>query len=112
MEMKFDLVKQPSHSKGWVRYRVTSSTDTRRVVESRTGNEWVSASHHGQVAPGERVEVVIELMLITQRTRRESRQTFEYSLVADPTASCMLGNIYASYFCIQVDGARLDEEVR
>ena len=43
-------INEPSASKGWNRYQL--SCDGRRVVESATGNAWVSSEKSGQAEAG------------------------------------------------------------
>lgn len=44
--IKIEIISQPSRSKGWSRYSLKQGAT--RIIESRTGNEWVSADHEGQ----------------------------------------------------------------
>ena len=50
MTVKFESINEPSRTKGWNRYQVTHQGA--KIVQSATGNIWVSGSKSGEVAEG------------------------------------------------------------
>lgn len=68
--VKFTLNDKPSNSKGWGRYSV--SQGDRRVIESRTGNQWVSASHEGQAEAGSEIVLTAQVMLREGKYNKET----------------------------------------
>lgn len=85
----FSITHNVSTSKGWGRYKVTGQ-DGAVLIQSRTGNEWVSAGHSCDVPGGTPITVTIQLMLRVGKTRRETRYTDDYRLIAaaGETATC------------------------
>lgn len=59
--VKFQLLDTPSRSKGWGRYSVSQSD--RKVIESTTGNHWVSSSKEGAAEAGSIIELTAQVML-------------------------------------------------
>jgi hypothetical protein len=108
MTVQFNLLKTPSNSKGWARYK--ASVDGAKLIASRTGNEFVSASHAGETAEGVLITLTTDMMLRVGkgRTARETRQGDTYRLIADPAAKCEIGNC-VSHLHIVIEGARLAE---
>jgi len=103
MEITFALAHNISSSKGWGRYR--ASTPAGPLVLSRTGNEWVSAGHSGDVADGTPVAVTLQTMERVGKMRRERIDSYEYSLVAEQGSTADLG--WQSGLRVMVEGARL-----
>ncbi len=92
MTIQFAPINEPSSSKGWNRYQV--SVDGRRVVESATGNAWVSSAKAGEVEDGATLILTVQTMrrVGKSRTARENVETEKYTLIADSTATCTPGS--------------------
>lgn len=103
MTIQFDLVNKPSNSKGWARFSATA--DGRPVIMSRTGNQYVSASHAGEAEPGARIALTIQTMLRhgKGRTAREEIDTDKLALIAEPGATSEYRDQYVH---IAITGAR------
>ena len=88
-EIKFHIDSKPSNSKGWARYSAALEDGT-PVVQSRTGNHWVSADHRGEVKGGEIITLTMQVMLrVGQGNRRREEITkVEHQLVARAGAEC------------------------
>jgi hypothetical protein len=104
--VSFTLLRTPSNSKGWARY--SASVEGKRLIESRTGNEFVSASHTGSTEAGKTIAVTTQVALNVGkgRTSRQTTTTNAYTLIAEPGAHCEIGNSVCSLH-IAIDGARL-----
>jgi hypothetical protein len=109
IEVAFRLLKTPSNSKGWA--RMAADAGARRLIESRTGNEWVSADHSGSAAPGEEIVLRVQESLAhgKGRTARQEVKTYTYRLVAEDGAACQIGETWRDYTVIAVTGARMIE---
>lgn len=107
--LRFELVSKPSNSKGWARYAASIAGDGgARVVASRTGNEWVSASHAGSAPAGVELDVRLQVMLRIGRSKQEQISTETYRLVAAEGASTDLELRPGSQgLRVRVEGARL-----
>ena len=108
IEVAFRLLKTPSNSKGWA--RMAADAGARRLIESRTGNEWVSADHSGSAAPGEEIVLRVQESLAhgKGRTARQEVKTYTYRLVAEDGAACQIGETWRDYTVIAVTGARME----
>ncbi|MDT8442631.1 MAG: hypothetical protein RQ723_13400, partial [Desulfuromonadales bacterium] len=103
------VADKPSNSKGWARYRLMGD-DGRYVVESRTGNEWVSSSKSGEAQDGESLTLDIDVMLRVGkgRTAREERTQHTVALVAATGAKANVRHYPGSQgMWLQITGARL-----
>lgn len=98
------ITEKPSNSKGWARYSVLEGE--RRVIESKTGNQWVSANHAGEVADGTEITLTTEVMLRVGGKPQVRAKSF--SLIADTAATCKIEYIPGSQGVrLMVSGARL-----
>ena len=103
MTIQFDLLNKPSNSKGWARY--AAAVEGKPVIMSRTGNQYVSASHAGDVEPGAKIALTIQTMLRhgKGRTAREEIDTDKLTLVAEPGATSEYRDQYVH---VAITGAR------
>jgi hypothetical protein len=112
IEIRFTLASMPSHSKGWARYKADANGS--RLIESRTGNEWVSAPHAGQAAEGAEIIVTTQTMLRSGkgRTAKETTATRTYRMVAEAGATARIGPSFGgNTIAIDVTNARMIGEV-
>jgi hypothetical protein len=93
MTIQFQPINQPSSSKGWARF--SAKSEGKPVIESRNGNEWVSAPHVGQVEPGSKIIVTVQTQLNhgKGRTARKETLTETYTLIAAEGESCIPGSV-------------------
>lgn len=82
------ILDKPSNSKGWGRYAVDQ--DGRKVVESRTGNQWVSANHAGDAQPGSQITLTMQVMLRVGNSGRQREEVSKeiHTLIVEDGASC------------------------
>ena len=106
-QVRFELVDKPSSSKGWGRYSAKSGDAF--VVRSRTGNEWVSASHDtGDMEPGAEITLTCQTMNKVGKFKKESVATETFALVVEPGAECEIeSRPLAQGMRIRCIGARL-----
>ncbi len=111
MTVTFELRRTVSNSKGWARY--AAAVNGSPMIQSRTGNEWVSASHEGDAAEGCEIIVRTQTMLRVGkgRTERESRYNHSYVLRAEPEATCEIGSSFLGHLHIVIRGARMLREI-
>lgn len=85
--IRFDLADQPSNSKGYGRYKAPGAK-----VKSRTGNEWVSASHDGEAEGVFTVTIEVELTVGKggRFGARKERSSETFALVAAEGESATL----------------------
>lgn len=104
MKIQFAITHNLSTSKGWGRYK--ASTVAGSLVQSATGNEWVSASHSGECEAGSEITVVLETMERVGKgsRQREVRDAETYRLIAEAGQTAELG--YWNGLQVAVDGAR------
>jgi hypothetical protein len=105
MTIQFTIAHNISSSKGWGRYK--AQTAAGKLIESSTGNEWVSAPHAGEIEPGAAITATLQTM---ERVGKGSRQrenidTSSYSLIAEPGARAELG--YWNGLQVVVENARV-----
>jgi hypothetical protein len=88
-KITIEILSQPSKSKGWARYQVRRADGT-PVVESNTGNPWVSAGHSGEAEDAAAMTLVMDVLLRVgkNRTAREERSQSEVELVAAAGETC------------------------
>jgi hypothetical protein len=89
VKVSFTLTHNISHSKGWGRY--AASTARGNLVQSSTGNEWVSASHVGEATEGTEITAKIQYMLRTKKGREEIYNDAPYKLIAKQGATAKIG---------------------
>jgi hypothetical protein len=106
-QVRFELLDKPSSSKGWGRFSVKSGDAF--VVRSRTGNEWVSASHDSEeLADGSAIVVSCQTMNKVGKFKRDSVATESFALIVEPGAECEIeSRPMAQGMRIKVTGARL-----
>lgn len=106
--VKFSILDTPSNSKGWARYAV--GQDGRKVIESNTGNEWVSSDKSGDAEQGSTITLRSQVMLRVGkgRTAREEIDTETFTLVIENGAECEIEHKPGSQgMRIAISGARL-----
>lgn len=105
--VQFDLLDKPSNSKGWGRY--SAWVDGVAIVTSRTGNEWVSASHGGECAEG--ATIILKCQTMNRKKRGgEETATEEFRLIAAAGETCEIeSRPMAQGIRLRVTGARLAE---
>ncbi len=107
--IKIEVTDSPSNSKGWARYAV--SQDTRKVVQSTTGNEWVGkTTKEGVAEEGSFIRVRSQVMLRVGKGRhaREEVTTREYLMVVQTGAVSEINHRPGSQGqTLRVTGARL-----
>jgi len=108
--VKFTLATMPSSSKGWARYKA-AAVDGANLIESRTGNEWVSAPHDGETVEGAEFCVDSQTMLKTQKTRTGTLYARRHRLVAEAGATCRIGAGFHNSLTIDIQNARMIGEV-
>lgn len=59
--IRAEILTTPSRSKGWGRYRVEGANGP--VMESRTGNQWLSANHSAEVEDGAAILIEMDVEL-------------------------------------------------
>jgi hypothetical protein len=84
----FSITHQISSSKGWGRY--SASVDGTPVVQSSTGNAWVSAGHSADVVDGTVIVVTLQSQESTKNGKKNT-QTDTYRIVAKNGSSAILG---------------------
>jgi hypothetical protein len=106
-QVRFELLDKPSSSKGWGRYSAKSGDAF--VVRSRTGNEWVSASHDSEeLAVGDAITLSCQTMNKVGKFRKEQIATETFHLVVEPGAECEIeSRPMAQGMRLKVTGARL-----
>jgi hypothetical protein len=106
-QVQLQLIDKPSNSKGWGRYSVRSGDAY--VVRSRTGNEWVSASHDtGDLDPGAEFILTCQIMNKVGKFKKEQIATETFHLIVEPGAECEIeSRPMAQGMRIKVIGARL-----
>jgi hypothetical protein len=106
-QVRFELCDKPSSSKGWGRFSVKSGDAF--VVRSRTGNEWVSASHDSEdLAVGDAITLSCQTMNKVGKFKRDSVATESFALVVEPGAECVIeSRPLAQGMRLKVIGARL-----
>lgn len=87
-KIEFSIRDKPSHSKGWGRY--SANQDGRKVIQARTGNEWVSADHSGEAEAGSQFTLTLQVMLRVGkgRTAREQISVEKHVLIVEDGATC------------------------
>ena len=106
-QVRFELADKPSSSKGWGRYSAKSGDAC--VVRSRTGNEWVSASHDSEdIADGSAITLSCQTMNKVGKFKKEQVATELFHLVVEQGAECVIeSRPLAQGMRIKVIGARL-----
>jgi hypothetical protein len=106
-QVRFELADKPSSSKGWGRFSVKSGDAF--VVRSRTGNEWVSASHDSEeLAVGDAITLSCQTMNKVGKFKKEQIATESFTLIVEPGAECEIeSRPLAQGMRIKVTGARL-----
>jgi hypothetical protein len=106
-QVRFEICDKPSSSKGWGRFSVKSGDAF--VVRSRTGNEWVSASHDSDdLADGSAIVVSCQTMNKVGKFKKEQIATETFRLIVEPGAECVIeSRPLAQGMRIRVIGARL-----
>lgn len=87
-EVKFHIMDKPSNSKGWGRYSVNQ--DGRKIIQSNTGNEWVSSDKAGNAEVGTQIALKTQVMLRVGKNARarEEISTETFALIVEDGASC------------------------
>ena len=68
MQIEFKIAHTISSSKGWGRYQAATAAGP--LVQSSTGNVWVSAPHAGEAEDGTEITVTLQTMERVRRTGR------------------------------------------
>jgi hypothetical protein len=91
-KVQFTPINAPSTSKGWNRYQ--ASVNGSKLVESATGNAWVSSPKSAEIEAGTVITLIAQTMrrVGKARTARENVETETYTLIAEPGASCTPGS--------------------
>lgn len=90
MKINFEITHNISSSKGWGRYKAALATGA-KIVESSTGNEWVSAAHAGDVEPGAEIVVRLQTMERSGKMRKETIENYDYRVIAKDGSRATLG---------------------
>lgn len=104
MTIEFTITHQISNSKGWGRYSAKSSAGP--LVQSSTGNEWVSAPHNGELTEGKLFTVTTQTQTVS-KSGKKTLDTNNWHLVASAGATAVIG--YWTGLEITVQGARRAE---
>src|SRR5438128_881962 len=102
MTVKFEILHNISISKGWGRFAAKSAN--KQVIQSSTGNEWVSAPKTADLEEGQEVVVTLQTMQRT-KSRRETINTTNYRIVVRDGAVAELG--FWNGLHVAVEGAAL-----
>lgn len=109
-EIKIEVTRKPSKSKGWARYSAVA--DGVSIVPTVTRrNDWVDTSSVGEVSEGSEIELTCEIMNNVGKSARQEIVSQTYALIADPTATCEIdyqGGL-AQGIRLTITGARLAE---
>lgn len=89
MKINFEVAHNISSSKGWGRYSVR--TQSALLVQSSTGNEWVSAPHSGEAEEGTAITATLQTMERVGKRREEKISTESYRLIAAEGQRAELG---------------------
>ena len=103
VKISFSITHNISSSKGWGRY--SARTQSGLLVQSSTGNEWVSAPHSGETAEGAEIVAVLQTMERVGKRREENISTESYRLVAATGQRAELG--YWNGLQVIVENARI-----
>lgn len=107
MKIQIEILSKPSNSKGWARY--AAQQNGTRIIESRTGNQWVGADHEGDAATGD-ILLTSQVMLREGKYNKETVYTREHKLVADEAATCEIEHKPGSQgLRLRITGARLGD---
>lgn len=100
--IRYEILDKPSNSKGWARYSAPG-------VQSRTGNEWVSAPHNGDICDnGTPFELRTQVQLRKARGGQHPLSTDTYRLVAMANECCEIEHRPGSQgLRLRIWGARL-----
>ena len=101
MQIEFKIAHTISSSKGWGRYQAATAAGP--LVQSSTGNVWVSAPHAGEAEDGTEITVTLQTMERVRRTGKENIATEVYRLIARPGSQAELG--YWNGLLVVVSGA-------
>jgi hypothetical protein len=106
-QVQFQLIDKPSSSKGWGRFAAKSGDAI--VLRSRTGNEWVSASHDSDdLEQGAAVKLTCQTMNKVGKFKKEQIETETFDLVVEDGAECEIeSRPMAQGMRLKVVGARL-----
>jgi len=106
--IEFKLIDKPSNSKGWGRF--SASVNGAAIIQSRTGNEWVSANHSGESEDGAEIVLTCQIMNRIGKRKTEEITKQEYRLIVESGATadvdCRPTGV-AQGMRIEVNGARL-----
>ena len=75
----FAITHNISSSKGWGRYKAAANGCP--LVQSSTGNEWVSAAHSGEIVEGSTITATLQTMERVGKMKKET--TFDTRAEAD-----------------------------
>ena len=76
----FAITHNISSSKGWGRYKAAANGCP--LVQSSTGNEWVSAAHSGEIVEGSTITATLQTMERVGKMKKETIASETYTLVA------------------------------
>jgi hypothetical protein len=103
--VKFSLTDKPSNSKGWARYSVAQGD--RKVIESNTGNMWVSSSKEGQAEAGSEIVLTAQVMLREGKYNKETVYPEVTKLIVEDGATAEISFRPGSQgIMIKIEGAR------
>lgn len=105
--IKFTLESKPSNSKGWGRYAVAQGE--KKIIESNTGNQWVSSNKEGLAEAGSEIEITAQVMLREGKGFRAAENVYmeKTMLIVEDGATAEISFRPGSQgVTIKVEGAR------